>query len=281
MVKKIVGPNKKEVNCIGLKGSVKTPIVLAFNLGHCNQRESLAVVIYEKVPYILGYAASMGYVKNPFVSMAALSASDKGSVSLQVSDFHDFGSALKLKSELDSMLLPEYRLSKKLPYEVAAYYYVNHSHLSINKTGGKGYFFFLSEGHEFNPRVDRQLVERLLGDKIEKNIDSKEIFAKLQEKYHVLGIYYAKPHEYKKIAKRKMSVKDELSQMKWKSIIPYQHVFSTVNPYWIGDIIIGTLAVKGGKHDIEGYITQDMGETRTKDGERKSGIREILSRLEW
>lgn len=281
MAKKIVGPNKKEVNCIGLKGSVKTPIVLAFNLGNFDKGESLASVIYQKIPSFLWHPASMGYVKNPFVSMAALSASDKGSVSLQVSDFHDYGSLSKLKSEVDSIWLPEYHLSKKLPYEVAAYYYANHSHLSINETGGKGYFFFLSEGHEFNPRVGKQLVERLLGDEIEKNIDSKEIFAKLQEKYHVFCIYFAKPHERKRIAKKEMGIRDELSQIKWKSIIPYQNVFSMANPYWIGDIIFGTLAVKGGKYDVEGYITQDMGIYRRQDEERKSGVREILSRLEW
>jgi hypothetical protein len=161
-----------------------TPIVVAFDV--TRSRGDDAKHVYAKMPMLMGQIDMRGYVPGPALSFAAIGDATVDQAPLQVGQFEADN---RLDAVLESMWLEEGGGGTgQETYELAAYYYARHTNLHCLDKGRKGYFFFVAD-EGFYPRVSKEQVARLIGDTLRADIDSKEIFRELQERFHVYLIY--------------------------------------------------------------------------------------------
>lgn len=72
----------------------------------------------------------------------------------------------------------------KESYQLAAYFFAEHSVLDcLEKRSKLGYFIMTGDELPY-PAVSRHEVERFVGDKLDEDIPTDEVFASLRRKYH-------------------------------------------------------------------------------------------------
>lgn len=190
-----LNPKGVDIKCMDLPGKpITTPIVIAMDV--TRSRGDDAKIIFNKLPMFIGQLIMKGYVSNPVISFSAIGDATFGDQApIQVCRFE---SDNRLDEELGKIWLEEGGGGTgQESYELMAYYYVIHSILDANKRGKKGYFFFLGD-EGFYPFVDKNQIKTFIGDDAQSNIDTKDIFRKLQEKYHVFLIYPKKSWKERK-----------------------------------------------------------------------------------
>jgi hypothetical protein len=73
-------------------------------------------------------------------------------------------------------------------YELAAYFMARHTSIDcFEKRGEKGYLFIIGD-EAYYPNVKRAEVERIIGDSLEADISTKDLFVELRRKYEVFYI---------------------------------------------------------------------------------------------
>ena len=180
--------------CDNVEHPNTTPIIVAMDV--TRSRGDDAKVIYGKLPMFIGQIIMKGYVDDPEICfMAVGDASSGDQAPIQVSEFE---SDNRLDECLSKIWLEEGGGGTgQESYELVAYYAAHHTILDANNRGEKGYLFFLGD-EGFYPKVSRDQVKVWIGDDLSEDLDSREIFAKLQEKYHVFFIYPQKKWEERK-----------------------------------------------------------------------------------
>ena len=171
-----------------------TPIVVALDVTRSRGDDSK--IMYEKLPMFIGQIELKGYADGPAMSFCAIGDAEAGdSAPLQISQFEADN---RLDEALSKFWLEEGGGGTgQESYELAAYYYAHRTDIAANKEGRKGYFFFVGD-EGFYPTVSKKHVEEVLGHKIKKDLDSKQVFQELQEKFHVFFIYPQKSWEERK-----------------------------------------------------------------------------------
>lgn len=171
-----------------------TPIVVAMDV--TRSRGDDAKIVYSKLPSFIGQIILKGYVSDPEISFAAIgdaSAGDKAPI--QVGQFE---SDNRLDDVLSKIWLEEGGGGTgKESYELMAYYFARHAVMSVNQRGKKGYFFFVGD-EGFYEKVDKEQIKEWIGDVPVSDLSSAEIFAELQEKFHVFFIYPQKSWQERK-----------------------------------------------------------------------------------
>jgi len=162
-----------------------TPIVVAFDV--TRSRGDDTKVIYAKLPMFIGQAIMRNYVSHPTICFAAVGDATSGDKApIQVGQFE---SDNRLDQNLAKIWLEEGGGGTgRESYELTAYFVSRHTILDANTRGKKGYLFFLGD-EGFYPKVSREQVKKWIGDDLPEDIDSKQIFAELQQKYHVFLIF--------------------------------------------------------------------------------------------
>ncbi len=162
-----------------------TPIVAAMDV--TRSRGEDAVVIFNKMPLLIGQINMKGYCSHPVLSVAAIGDATSGDKApIQVGQFE---SDARIDDNLSNIWLEEGGGGTgQESYELMAYYYARHSQLDCNKRGKKGYIFFTGD-EGFYSKVSRHQVKEWLGYDIPADIPTEKIFQELQEKYHVFFIY--------------------------------------------------------------------------------------------
>ncbi|MGK0289257.1 MAG: hypothetical protein ACI86H_000691 [bacterium] len=188
-VHELLNPHGASRECVN-----QTPIVVALDVTRSRGNDSR--VMYEKLPTFIGQIELKGYVEGSAVSFCAIGdATDGDKAPVQSSQFEADN---RLDEAISHFWLEEGGGgSGQESYELVAYYYAKHSKLACNESGEKGYFFFVGD-EGFYPKVSKEQVKNILGQDIPTDLDSKEIFKELQEKYHVFFIYPQKSWEERK-----------------------------------------------------------------------------------
>lgn len=74
-------------------------------------------------------------------------------------------------------------------YELAAYFLANHTHLDcVELHDQKGFAFFLADERVY-AKVNAEQVKNLIGDEVQGNIDTKDVFADLKDKFETFMLY--------------------------------------------------------------------------------------------
>lgn len=171
----------------------ETPIVVAFDVTRSRGKD--AKYVYDKMPMLMGQVNMRAYVPGPAISFAAIGDATVDQAPLQVGQFEADN---RLDAVLQNMWLEEGGGGTgQETYELAAYFYARHTKLESLSRGQKGYFFFIGD-EGFYPKVSKDHVQRIIGDTLRADIDSKEIFRELQERFHVFFIYPHKTWEERK-----------------------------------------------------------------------------------
>lgn len=168
-------------------------IVIALDVTRSRGNDSR--IMYEKLPMFIGQLEMKGYVEGATISFCAIGDATTDNAPIQVSQFEADN---RLDEALSYFWLEEGGGGTgQESYELVAYYYAKHSHLACNDRGEKGYFFIIGD-EGFYPKVKKNEVKEFLGFDIDEDMDSKEIFRLLQEKFHVFFIYPKKSWEERK-----------------------------------------------------------------------------------
>lgn len=171
-----------------------TPIVLLSDITKSRGKD--IDILWEKMPMFIGKLIQSGYVVRPVVSVGAIGdASDGDKIPLQVGQFE----TKKLDTVLKAINNEEAGGggSGEESYELGAYAYARHTELDANKKGRKGYLFIYGDESPY-PKVKKDQVKALIGDDIPDDIDTKTIFAELQQKFHVFLIFIPRSVQEKK-----------------------------------------------------------------------------------
>lgn len=171
-----------------------TPIVVAMDV--TRSRGDDAKVVYGKLPMFIGQIIMRGYVSDPVISFAAIGDATSGDrAPIQVGQFE---SDNRLDEVLSKIWLEEGGGGTgQESYELMAYYYAKHSIIDSGKRNKKGFFFFIGD-EGFYPKVAKDQIKVLIGDDVREDVDTRKIFAELQEKYHVFLLYPRKTWEERK-----------------------------------------------------------------------------------
>lgn len=171
-----------------------TPISVVMDV--TRSRGEDAVVIYEKMPLLIGQMIMTGIVKHPVVSLGAFGDATAGDhAPIQVSQFE---SDTRIDKSLSKVWLEEGGGGTgQESSELMAFYYARRTVLDANKRGKKGFLFFLSD-EGFYPKVSKDQIKVWIGVDVPSDIPSSLIFQELQQKYDVFFIYPKKPWEERK-----------------------------------------------------------------------------------
>ena len=170
------------------------PIVVAMDV--TKSRGDDALVVFEKVPLLMGQLPMTGIADHPAISWAAVGDATSGDYApIQIGQFE---ADERLDESLSNLWIEEGGGGTgQESYELTAYYYARKVALDINKNDGKGFLFFLGD-EGFYPKVSKDQVKVWIGDDISEDISTAEIFRELSEKFHVFFIYPKKSWEDRK-----------------------------------------------------------------------------------
>ena len=163
----------------------ETPIVIALDVTRSRGEDTRTV--YEKLPMFIGQLLMKQYVPGPAISFAAIGDAHAGDKApLQVGQFEADN---RLDDVLSHVWIEEGGGGTgQESYELAAYFYSRTKLVQYEKTGKKGYFFFVGD-EGYYPTLPKKQVRKIIGDKLKKDLDSIEVFKALQEKFHVFFVY--------------------------------------------------------------------------------------------
>lgn len=172
----------------------ETAVVVAMDVTRSRGQDTR--IMYEKLPTLMGQIEVKNYVQGVAISFAAIGDATSGDQApIQVGQF-------EADNRLDEVL-SHFWIEEggggtgQESYELVAYYYAHHTHLTCVEQGRKGYFFFIGD-EGFYPKVHADQLRTLLGQPIEQDVDAASAFRALQEKFEVFFIYPRKSFEQRK-----------------------------------------------------------------------------------
>lgn len=170
------------------------PTAIAVVLDVTGSNIQAATIAHSKLPQLHGLLQRKGYVEDPQILFGAIGDANTDDVPLQMGQFE---SDNRMDEQLEAMYLEGNGGGQvHETYELAAYYLARHTYLeTFEKFGKKGYAFFI--GDEMPYELVRRsyggyrghTLDSLVGDTLESDIPTEQIFAELQEKYHVFFLF--------------------------------------------------------------------------------------------
>lgn len=141
----------------------------------------------EKFPALMSLLVKKGYVSDPHVLFGAIGDAYSDQVPLQVGQFE---SGNEMDDALANIFLEANGGGQQTEsYELAMYFMARHAKMDcIEKRGKKGYLFLSGDELPYK-KVNKDQVERIIGDKIEADIPLDQILAELREKFEVFWIF--------------------------------------------------------------------------------------------
>jgi hypothetical protein len=134
-----------------------------------------------------------GYVEDPQILFGATGDANTDMVPLQIGQFE---SDNRMDEQLEAMYLEGNGGGQSHEtYELAAYYLARHTYLeTFEKQGKKGYAFFIGDEMPYDAvrrKYRRHSLESLVGDKLEADLSTEQVFNELKEKYEVFFLFQA------------------------------------------------------------------------------------------
>lgn len=190
-----LNPKDKKRECLdNADHPLTTPIVIGMDI--TESRGDDVKVMFGKLPRLIGQIYGRGLVPDPTISYCAIGDATCDLAPLQVGQF-------EAGNKLDRILSELIWLEKggggtgQESYQLSAYYYARKVVADAFKRGQKGYFFFTADESPY-PLVSKTEVKRLIGDNLQADIPTGEIFAELQQNFNVFLIFIKKPWETRK-----------------------------------------------------------------------------------
>jgi hypothetical protein len=165
------------------------PTAIAVLLDVTGSNIGAARVVHSKLPQLLGLLQRKGYVEDPQLNFSAIGDANGDRVPLQMGSFE---SDNRIDKQLEAMYLEGGGGgSVHETYELGAYFLARHTNLEpYEKQGRKGYVFIIGDEMPYD-KIRKSQVAALIGDTLESDIPTKQVFAELQEKFDVFFLFQA------------------------------------------------------------------------------------------
>ena len=163
-----------------------------------------ARAIYAKTPMFIGQMIMKGYVEHPELCPIGFGNAKTDKAPLQVGQFESDNKFDEWMSKI--WLEMGGGGTGQESTELVALYLARYVEMDCLKRGKKGYCFIPTDAG-FHPVVSKAEAKEWLGVVIPHDIDSREIFRELQQKWHVFPIYPQKTWE-----ERKADIDQEIRQ---------------------------------------------------------------------
>jgi hypothetical protein len=153
---------------------------------HTGSMGSVPRILQTALPKLMGLLLRKGYLPDPQILIGAVGDAYTDEAPLQMGQFE---SGIEIEDNLTNLyLVGNGGGQAKETYELAAYFLARHTSMDCwEKRGQKGYAFIIGDEAAY-PVVARKHVEELIGDKLEADISTKDIFAELQKTFHVFFV---------------------------------------------------------------------------------------------
>lgn len=167
------------------------PTAIAVILDVTGSNIDAARVAHSKLPELHGLLQRKGYASDPQILFGAIGDANSDVVPLQVGQFES-------DNRMDEQLAAIYLEGNgggqvHETYELAAYFLTRHTYLQPwELQGRKGYAFFIGDEMPY-PAVrrayDSHTLQALIGDTLESDVPTEQIFQELQERYEVFFLF--------------------------------------------------------------------------------------------
>ncbi len=173
---------------------LSTPIVVAMDV--TSSRGDDAKAIYSQVPSMLAAIEVNNLVSDPAIMWAAIGDANTDLAPIQVSQWE---ADRRIDEALSKIWMEEGGGGTgEESYELLAYYLANKTQMdSYDNRGEKGYLFITGDEAPY-PTVSSQFIKKYIGDDVGEDLSSKDVFAKLQEKFHTFLIFPKKTMEQRR-----------------------------------------------------------------------------------
>lgn len=163
-----------------------TPIAVIFDvtgsMGH------IPAVLQQKLPQLHGLLQRKGYVEDPQILFGAVGDAYCDVVPLQIGQFE---SDNRMDEQLENIVLEGGGGGgNHESYQLAAYYLARHAELDCLKRGKKGYLFLIGDERLY-ANIDRRQVEKLIGDHLQEDLTTAQVFEELKAKFEVFFLFAA------------------------------------------------------------------------------------------
>lgn len=212
-----------------------TPIAVVLDVTASNSYAARAV--HSKLPLLFGLLQRKGYVEDPQVNIIAIGDANCDRVPLQVGQFE---SDIRIADQVAAVYLENGGGGQHHEtYELAAYYLARHTHLeSFHRQGRRGYVIFIGDEMPYDI-VRRSQVESLIGDVLEADIPTKEVFEELQTQYEPFFLFQAQGSH----------IEDQILPT-WKELLG-ENAQVLDDPNLVCEFIAGLLAMREGGLDLD------------------------------
>ncbi len=248
--------NPKNFQDESLKSAGRTPIVFAVDV--TGSMGEWVKIIYEKFPMFYGQLNMREYAFDPTVSFCAIGDAECSKVPLQISNF---SSGLDIDLNITKLFLEGGGGGNlRESYELAAYFYLEKCILNFHEFP----FLFITGDEAFFNEVTIKNVQKTFGNKISQNMNSREVFKTLKDKFNIF-------HLRKKFDDDN---KEKGMYRQWSDTLGHERVLQVTCPKACIDVILGAIAITTGSRTLSQYV-EDMLE-RGQSAER---IEEVTTAL--
>lgn len=161
-----------------------TPIAILFDV--TGSMGNIPRVLQTKMNGLQSLLVRKGYASDPQILFGAIGDANTDMVPLQIGQFESDNA---MDENLENIFLEGNGGGQgKESYTIGAYFLSRHTYLEpFEKHGKKGYAFLIGD-ERFYATAPRSQIRSLIGDDLEADLTTEEVFRKLEEKYHVYFI---------------------------------------------------------------------------------------------
>lgn len=149
--------------------------------------KSIPHVFQKKLSELMSVLLVKGYIQDPQILFGAFGDATCDRVPLQIGQFE---SGVEMDEHLRNIILEGGGGgTNHESYELALYFMARHTSIDCwEKRGRKGYLFLIGDEMAY-PSVNKQQVEKHIGDGLEKSIALRQIIAEVQRRYQLFFIF--------------------------------------------------------------------------------------------
>ncbi|HEU5121405.1 MAG TPA: hypothetical protein VFT59_01045 [Candidatus Saccharimonadales bacterium] len=161
-----------------------TPIAVIFDV--TGSMGGIPMVLQQKLPQLHGILQRKGYVEDPQILFGAVGDAYSDRVPLQIGQFE---SDNRMDAQLEHIVLEGGGGGgNHESYQLAAYYMAYHTELDCLNRGKKGYLFIIGDERVYS-RIDRRQVQAIIGDELQEDLSTEQVFEVLKSKFHVFFLF--------------------------------------------------------------------------------------------
>lgn len=200
--------------------------------------KSIPRKMVEKLPQLMGALIKKGYLTDPQILFGAIGDAYSDKAPLQIGQFESDNAA---ESALSNFYLEGNgggQFSES--YELAMYFLAEYASMDcLEKRGKKGYCFIIGDENIY-PKVNKEQVERLIGEPIQADIPVEEVLERLRSKFEVFWIYPREGSNYSGERGRSLGIHDRLQDLFGQQLIWLD------SPNDVCEVIVATIGLNEG-----------------------------------